>query len=390
MGCWNGTCGISQLSITAGKKVKAVVIVNDFSLPEASGFCYNSDYASPYSFVFEGDYNDYGSVENIKDTKSTRLFKEFFAEGLKNNSIEVKPDSYYDKEMFGDEEKNYSELSFENIVKIMERDRVSVKIKNYVTNEDVWTNMGIFMVHNDVYESVRDSLFNSTYYDTKDIKEDIIAQDCLFAVEDMFEKNEEHTEDELLELFKNEQDKEEKNRLMKMIVNLNSFGDNGWDMRIRKSSDYSNQVRILKGGEGSDSTAFNSYHRMLTNNYNPSEKQEIIDMLSEMIILINIMVSLRKPWASQPGKGSQSFDQTAYLGLAEGIKKVVFSERSDVVNSMIYCTKTWTSNNINFVFQEDEEYKCIGLSKNGDLILDVNEKEYIEITYEQFSECFEY
>jgi hypothetical protein len=54
MGSWNGTCGITNTSITAGIKVEAILILNNFNLPKASGNCYITGYARPLSFTFEG------------------------------------------------------------------------------------------------------------------------------------------------------------------------------------------------------------------------------------------------------------------------------------------------------------------------------------------------
>lgn len=66
MGCWNGTCGISRLPLHSGDPVVALLIAYMPDGKEASGYCYATGEGHPISFPFEGNYNDYGGIENIK------------------------------------------------------------------------------------------------------------------------------------------------------------------------------------------------------------------------------------------------------------------------------------------------------------------------------------
>lgn len=68
MGCWNGTCGITQLPILAGDDV-VLFFIGQPKIDEsaAGGFCYSTGLWAPMSLPFYGKYNDYGMVEGIPE-----------------------------------------------------------------------------------------------------------------------------------------------------------------------------------------------------------------------------------------------------------------------------------------------------------------------------------
>lgn len=68
MGCWNGTCMISNLPIIEGDKVVAIVLKKNGIVEQnkLNGYVYPTDELKPIG-IFEGEYNDYGSIKNISD-----------------------------------------------------------------------------------------------------------------------------------------------------------------------------------------------------------------------------------------------------------------------------------------------------------------------------------
>lgn len=66
MGCWNATCGISNLPIVCGERV-AVFVCNVNSIDTTPS--YSTTMCSPIYFHVKGEYNDYGSIENIDENK---------------------------------------------------------------------------------------------------------------------------------------------------------------------------------------------------------------------------------------------------------------------------------------------------------------------------------
>ena len=76
MGSWNGTCGMSQLPIHSGDKVKLILLKkHPFTKSSmiGNGFCNSDDLFRPLYIPLEGTYNSYGSIEDIKDPNSQHL-----------------------------------------------------------------------------------------------------------------------------------------------------------------------------------------------------------------------------------------------------------------------------------------------------------------------------
>lgn len=67
MGCWNGTCLISNLPIKAGEKVVAFIIEYASYDQLYSGTCYPWDYARPISLPIYAEYDDYGGIEKFDE-----------------------------------------------------------------------------------------------------------------------------------------------------------------------------------------------------------------------------------------------------------------------------------------------------------------------------------
>lgn len=398
MGCWNGTCGLSDIAITDGTKVKFAFIMNKPNMPEASGFCYGSSYADLISFVMEGNYNDYGSVENIIEGPASELFLEYFRENLKNGKIEVHPDKYYDKEYFKEEEIDYSKFCIEGLIKAVERDRVHYT--DMMWNPEIGNrskqkvNIG-FMIFNDtILQNVTEAYYNSAEWGTLSLENTV--KDCTWAVEDMFINSENDLTEEQIEIAleeaKEKGDEEAEKRALRQYKKL-IMSSKDWDSDdIRKTGDWSNVVRQFKGQEGSRMQAFKSFHKYLSNSIiNIKEnKEEIIQMLVQTLSLINSMNSLRKPWRATTGKGSQSFDEEVYIALADSIKQVCFESREDLTGYKLQCTQDWVNSSSRVHFKTDEIYEVTSTDYNKDLICIKTSDEQTTITYSEFLRYFEY
>lgn len=72
MGSWNGTCHISGLSIPYGERVVWVPVCQSY--PPNLGFpTYSTDIYAPLAFWIRGEYNDYGSIENVDDDEAYKM-----------------------------------------------------------------------------------------------------------------------------------------------------------------------------------------------------------------------------------------------------------------------------------------------------------------------------
>lgn len=63
MGCWNGSCALSGLPIFHGEQTYVYLLVHPLK-EEVDGHCNPTTYFYPLVYHFEGEYNDYGGIEN--------------------------------------------------------------------------------------------------------------------------------------------------------------------------------------------------------------------------------------------------------------------------------------------------------------------------------------
>ena len=117
MGCWNETCAISRMSIRAREAVRFLPIVqNPYHIGEVHRFsvkkgesvplcltgrsgCYIGDLWTPLCYPIRGNYNDYGTIEDIPD-KTLRDGAEIdqFVTAFKEYCVklEMGPNKYHD------------------------------------------------------------------------------------------------------------------------------------------------------------------------------------------------------------------------------------------------------------------------------------------------------
>lgn len=80
MGSWNGTCALTNLPILNGDKV-ALYILKKNSYTEddvGGGFCYANCFYHPLPYVIYGEYDDYGTIENIEIDESWKILLDYF------------------------------------------------------------------------------------------------------------------------------------------------------------------------------------------------------------------------------------------------------------------------------------------------------------------------
>lgn len=61
MGCWNKTCGLSNLHITSGQKVTVFLLEKNLVATDRT---YTTSFYHPALTPFYSEYNDYGGGEN--------------------------------------------------------------------------------------------------------------------------------------------------------------------------------------------------------------------------------------------------------------------------------------------------------------------------------------
>lgn len=141
MGCWNGTCAISNLPILNKDKVKYFFLV-DCSLSDDrvnSGFCQATQFWSPRGAPISGQYNDYGGVKNVEEDLNCKIILQF----LKEDLIEVLPINKWDISI------QKETVTLEVVLKEIKNSRIQVSNVGSKT-------VGSMMVLEDIYNTIVD------------------------------------------------------------------------------------------------------------------------------------------------------------------------------------------------------------------------------------------
>lgn len=80
MGCWNATCGLSNLPIMSGEEVYVFPIVESYR----DSFCYATALYNPTIIPFRAKYNDYGAGEECSGVALDMIM-----DGVRKNLIEL-------------------------------------------------------------------------------------------------------------------------------------------------------------------------------------------------------------------------------------------------------------------------------------------------------------
>jgi hypothetical protein len=88
MGCWNGTCMISNLPIISGERIKLVILRGGISRKACgSAYVYSHDMFTPSFFPISGVYNDYGMIEGCDEDWNYILIEQYFKKLFGNKII---------------------------------------------------------------------------------------------------------------------------------------------------------------------------------------------------------------------------------------------------------------------------------------------------------------
>jgi len=305
MGCWNGTCAISQLAIKDRDQVKVVFIQNQVRPAEASGYSYNKGCAEPISFTFDAVYNDYGAFENITNDLGFTLFKKYIKLQIKQKNIKILKD-------YSEDEIDYENFEEQHLIEAIERDRVLTKKINFRNDQIEWTLIGFNLIRKDVFDECSKAIPES------------LEEDCTFALDLFFNPNESRFQ-ELKEKLKENKDipEDDLNELLNDLEEINA----SWKSDIKKSGNWSNSVSILEDYNSVNVQAFKGYFELLRFAPNNSySKGEIIKLLKEFISILYMMSSLRKSWMGQAGKGSQEDNNETYQHLINAMQQVLNGE----------------------------------------------------------------
>jgi hypothetical protein len=168
MGCWNGTCQVSNLSISRGTPVVIIPIV----LMDSKW--------KPCWFPIHGTYDEYGGIENIEENPMTDLI-------LKTVMEKTKFSESISKDKFGSEvgippqnawfwlgpQVKYADVdnkipdNIEDLIRVMERQGCRRDVFSVRRYDGTWMPLSLCMVRKDVYEymsRIDDNEFHSIFF----------------------------------------------------------------------------------------------------------------------------------------------------------------------------------------------------------------------------------
>ncbi len=306
MGCWNGTCMVTRLPILFGEKVKLFLLFNknveycskydEVSVLNTSGIVSSNSMLTPAFFPISGEYDDYGSVEEIVEDLNysiiLKVLKEKFGSKIKIDMGDVLEDwSLYD------------------VIKGIERGGCRDAPSYWVEKTQEWMpfDLSFVLIRDDVYNFLAESMLSVKILSWKHKG----MTELNTVLKDAFNE-------EVVYL-------EEKKRVMKSkneekITNF-LFGDfSSYDKRIfTKGGDGTSY--LLKGHEYQDMFYKNIEDKNIHN--------EVYKMWADYKCLETFMESARIAWVIQSGGGSQEASWELTKMLAEKVVMICNEKKAE-------------------------------------------------------------
>ena len=304
MGCWNGTCGITQMAILWNEPVVGFLIRKNFGGWSANGHCYSTDLWSPYSLPIEGKYNDYGTMEDVDEQGWNFLFT---LDRLKQNVIEKENnDKYDDNSVKKDDITDWNYIS-----KAIHENRLESSV------DRVWDTLypnvksvpfGLMMIHGEVFNTIVNSTLKSWW--GADVSIDGLMEEGREIVVALRKKYKEAS---------SINDSRERSLRMDLFT-----------LDIDRSMENRRFVNLIENREGSCYGIGREYFLYLTKMIAAGESDEAIEpvirKMSEFYMIDMVMMKMRKTWMPQAGAGSQDNEIDLHL-MINDITKGIFEKR---------------------------------------------------------------
>lgn len=282
MGCWNGTCGISQLPILSGDRVFGLLIAVPHKPIECpSGSCYETEFGFPISLPFRGNYNDYGGMENIEENKNTKaIFNEFAPKDCEN---------------------------FEQLINdIVERDELTKDLEYYGE-----CGVGLFMVLEDVIKELMNAKSDNSFQAVE------ISRELHTKMAEAFKERYFKTKKDLGDIWPKfsysvwDPYYSSKDEEYKTLGYVNSFLS-----PLHKGSTVGNYYDYIKAVMGN-----------IINSNENDKFQQFTEITYWAYCIRRSIAYLRKSYIPNAGKGSQSTGHDFYIKLAKAIRDVVKKQK---------------------------------------------------------------
>lgn len=289
MGCWNGSCNLTNMSISHNDEVVGIIVKLNLVSGNA---CYINTHSAPEYLPVIGKYNDYGAMESIKEDFNTKFICDEINALLKNENIERRFDDYYYKG---------EDLGIEDIITLIER---GLHIDG--------TDYGLSMIVKDIYDEMTD-VMNEEILEYISLKIGTNSPRAIMtSINDLSKR---YGYDNLdpgvfANMVKEESVKHNK-YIAEMKEIMDSAGDDSNDDVIRK-----NQIGWVIDRSGSFTNGMENYNRLL----NDDLTQEDRDLVGRFCSYAFLLSKTRKTWCNTSGVGSQDDNHETISKLADVTK----------------------------------------------------------------------
>jgi len=304
MGCYNQTCGVSNLHITADEEV---VIFGLTKSNYEESYCYPNTLWDPFPLPFYGSYNDYGAAEDCHGPALDVIISE-----LKEYLVEkdLGENQYRDMEIKKD--KFDIDLFFEACHnRRLEIDRLGKHSKVLGTAA---TPVLFMMIHKKIFDKILSEFVYEMYigpgeyrkYKFQDILNDLPAW-----------------VDRLHESFNTSTDED---RMYNRFIYTTSMGSICHRLEFERNGNLANEW--LKYDDATRQSFIN-IQRIVVDYIENNQKDKVIELLTEhlkMLCINGFLSSTRKMWQPQSGQGSQNSEHDAYRFLCKAMTEVMDEE----------------------------------------------------------------
>lgn len=275
MGSFNFVCAVSGLPIVAGDNVK-YLLLEQMGIASRGWTCYIDDRWFPRIFPVSAQYNDYGSIENIKNS----LASDFSIHLLKNDIIEVDvgENEYHDSAV-------KKTMTLEELLNPIWEGRVSVSsfngskaIQQTMIREDVWNSicsMGIYS-----WSEKRQITLNDYKAYTRDYYNSLNGLI--------------NSEKELKGAIKELKRANKEDLSFKKDIIIESIYDIANEKELLCFNDHIGSG--LLNNNRLSSCLYNSFNLIFEDKYSQTDINNFLDEIAEYVFVKSILVCLNKQW----------------------------------------------------------------------------------------------
>jgi len=337
MGCWNGTCMISNLPIISGERIKLVILrggISSKQLFNGSAYVYSHDIFTPSFFPLSGVYNDYGMIEGVDEDWNYKLIEDYFKKLFGNkiiadgkeitdytlidilDGVERSDLKYYGKpnkeqierkkmavkalEVYGKQGGENGGFSSEKIEKEW-KDLAEMDISNTLRP----ANLSFIMIREDIWNHIANSYVGQFYNrDSKDTKDPDFYLTAKRYCRIEFEKSIGRAI-KFKELLNDVKDEASKKKALKELSNWLSSGY-ATGIFTRQSLDFLEPALY-------DDIAINGDEAI---------REDVLQRYTEFTCISSFLSETRKGWMIQAGAGSQHDGWETHMMLSEKITEL--------------------------------------------------------------------